>query len=192
MVWYGMIWYILPPCSPCLSSSKHRAVCMGDSCLDLACSMPAEQAGCHRYSQYFAVGSHIFCLWGSFGYQVSYPIPILYNIGNVVTRAQVGCHQCRHATRRASCQSTKPLPTDISSHLDFGRASYVVYGAKYIDPVSLQLLNASGTHLDLIRAPYVLYGVKYIGLVSLCAFANRYFARLKARFLCYGVVSVIR
>ena len=83
------------------------------------------------------------------------------------------------------------------SHLDLSRAPYVVYGAKYIDPVSLApfvvygakyvdpvslaLLpgpfwfkmvkeTASGAHLDLIRAPYVLYGVKYIDLVSPCPY----------------------
>ena len=56
------------------------------------------------------------------------------------------------------------------SRLDLIRAPYVLYGVKYIDLVSLQLLNASGSHLHLIRAPYVLYGVKYIDLVSFCAF----------------------
>ena len=54
-----------------------------------------------------------------------------------------------------------------------GRAPYVLYGAKYIDLVSLSLKKneASGSHLDLGRAPYVLYGVlygvNYIDLVSL-------------------------
>ena len=29
------VWYTLRPCSPCRSSSKSHALCMGDSCLDL-------------------------------------------------------------------------------------------------------------------------------------------------------------
>ena len=55
------------------------------------------------------------------------------------------------------------------------RAPYVVYGVKYIDPVSLMrplkagVMSQSTTNynLDLGRAPYVVYGVKYIDPVSL-------------------------
>ena len=56
--------------------------------------------------------------------------------------------------------------------LDLDGATYVVYGVKYIDPVSLASFTASGpvthtllapcSHLDLIRAPYVWHGVEYI------------------------------
>ena len=65
------------------------------------------------------------------------------------------------------------LPAAVSdSLLDLGCARYVLYGAKYIGLVSLQLLNASGSHLDLGRAPYVLYGAKHIDLVPRERFAG--------------------
>ena len=50
------------------------------------------------------------------------------------------------------------------SHLDLGRASYVLYGVKYIGLVSVaqKMLPASDSHFDFGRASYVLYGVKYM------------------------------
>ena len=45
---------------------------------------------------------------------------------------------------------------------------YVLYGVKYIGPVSLDGFDeASLLYFDLGHSPYVLYGVKYIGPVSL-------------------------
>ena len=41
--------------------------------------------------------------------------------------------------------------------------TYVLYGVKYIDLVSLAAVyKASDSHLALICVPYVLYNVKYI------------------------------
>ena len=74
------------------------------------------------------------------------------------------------------------MPSASASHVDLIRAPCVLYGVKYIDPVSPVVLQPDATmggcsltpardsHLDLIRAPYVLYGVKYIDLVSLAPF----------------------
>ena len=99
------------------------------------------------------------------------------------------------------------------SHLDLDRAPYVLYGAKYIGPVSLappphasdshldldrapyavysvKYIDpvASDSHLDLDRAPYVLYGVKYIGLVSLQSLSSDSHLDLdRAPYVVYGV-----
>ena len=77
----------------------------------------------------------------------------------------------RGTGKRGKKAKTKRGREVSDSRLDLIRAPYVLYGVKYIDPVSLQLPNTSASHLDLGRAPYVLYGVKYIDLVSLASLA---------------------
>ena len=67
----------------------------------------------------------------------------------------------------ASVQEVRVIAVS-GAHLDLIRASYVLYGAQYIDPVSLSrfYLQAGDSHIDLIRASYVVYGVNYIDLVT--------------------------
>ena len=52
------------------------------------------------------------------------------------------------------------------SHLYLSLAPYVLYGGKYIDPVSLETfctgVLARDSHHDLSRAHHVVYGVIYI------------------------------
>ena len=68
-----------------------------------------------------------------------------------------------------------------SLHFDLNRPPSVLYGVKYIDPVSLVRLSAgtlylgmaaSASHLDLSCPPYVLYGVKYIDPLSVLPFSG--------------------
>ena len=61
------------------------------------------------------------------------------------------------------------------------RASYVLYGAQYIDPVSLSrfYLQAGDSHIDLIRASYVVYGVNYIDLVTPAPFLGQEYTELR-------------